>query len=982
MYSDTAEKLKKLTAYEILSAEELGDIHADGILLRHRKSGAVICLLSCDDDNKVFDITFRTPPADSTGVAHIIEHTVLCGSEKFPLKDPFVELVKGSLNTFLNAITYPDKTTYPVASTNDADFRNLMHIYLDAVFRPNIYHEKNIFRQEGWHYELEDTEKPLTVNGVVYNEMKGAFSSADSVLSRETMNALFPDTAYGVESGGDPDVIPELTYEQYLDFHRRYHHPSNSWIYLYGDMDMVETLQFIDEEYLSGYELQPIDSMPAYQKPFEAPQTVRRTFPVTDEEAEDTKGHLSLSFLTGDAFSLKESIAFEVLDYALFSMPGAPVRQALLDAGIGSDVYGEFMDGILQNYFSVVAKDAPESDAERFCEIIRTKLQEQVEQGIDRKSLIAGLNSFEFQYREADFGSYPKGLMYGLSILDTWLYDKNRPFDTLKRLSLYEELRNAADSGYFEELVRTRLLENPHSAMVVLVPETGLLEKKEKELADKLAAYKASLSKEELEQIAAETVSLREWQDEEESEEAIATIPLLSRSDLRREITHFSNIEEKVELPDGRGEVPVVFHDAQTNGILYQELLFDLGHVAEEDLPYLGVLKTMLMNLDTEQHSYLDLNNEINAETGGIGTYFNITEHEKDQDYDLYFAVRGKALYAKAPRMFELMKEVICSTKFDDEKKLREVIAQTRSQQQMSLMQSGNTYAAMRASAYTSGAAAARDRISGIAFYRFLKDLEDHFEERAAQLSEKLAGLAKSIFAGDALLVSCTAEEEGRALLREKLALCVPEEKAGKRERAEVKPYGVLNEGFRTAGQVQFVAACGNYRKAGIPFNGAMHIVRQMLSYEYLWQNVRVQGGAYGCGGYFQKNGYAVFSSYRDPHLKRTYDIYKKVPEYLASFQADERTMTKFIIGTMSGVDQPMSPSTFGAASMRVYLNGVTEEERQKSRNQLLDATTEDIRALAQAAQAALDDCSICVIGGETAIEKDKELFGRIENLL
>ena len=511
--------------YQVLQREKIEDIQSEGWLLRHKKSGARVLLLENQDENKVFHITFRTPPEDSTGVAHILEHSVLCGSREFPLKDPFVELVKGSLNTFLNAMTYPDKTMYPVASCNDQDFQNLMHVYLDAVFYPNIYSQEEIFRQEGWSYQLESLEEPLKYNGVVYNEMKGVFSSAEELLNRKVFDTLFPDNAYGVESGGDPECIPQLTYEQFLDFHRTYYHPSNSYIYLYGNMDMEEKLRWMDEQYLSHFSLQPVDSAIRPQEPFGQMANLTLEYPVGEQESEEENTYLSWSAVVGDGLDVEQGLAFQVLEYALLDAPGAPLKQALLDAGLGKDVIGSYEDGIYQPFFSVMAKNARTEDRERFCQVIHDTLEELAQKGIGKKALLAGINYFEFRFREADYSSYPKGLMYGIDVMDSWLYDEEAPFSYLKQLAHYESLKEKAQGDYFQQLIRERLLNNPHSALVTAVPRRGLAAEQEKKLAEELAQKKASMSQEELQELVRKTAALKEYQEREDSPEAVASIP-------------------------------------------------------------------------------------------------------------------------------------------------------------------------------------------------------------------------------------------------------------------------------------------------------------------------------------------------------------------------------------------------------------------------------------------------------------------------
>ena len=485
---ETMKSLKGLDKYEVIEERHIGDLNSDGYLLKHRKSGAYITLLLNDDENKVFYIGFRTPPKDSTGVAHILEHSVLCGSREFPVKDPFIELAKGSLNTFLNAMTYPDKTVYPVASCNDKDFKNLVHVYLDAVFYPNIYKEEKIFRQEGWHYEMEDTDAPLTINGVVYNEMKGAFSSPDDVVSREVMNGLYPDTTYGLESGGDPEVIPELTYEEFLKFHGKYYHPSNSLIYLYGNLDPEEYLTFLDEKYLSSYETLEVDSAIPLQKPFDKKRCEKCEYSVMEDDIAENETYLTYNIAMGSSLDRELYIAMDVLVHVLCSDPGSPVKQALVDAGIGDEVYSYSETGIAQPYFSITAKNASSAQQEQFVSIIEEELQKIVKHGIDRKALLATLNEFEFRYREADFGSYPRGLMLGLQALDSWLYDKEKPFIHIEANDTLAVLKEKIETSYYEDLVQKYFIDNRHKAVVVVEPVPGLTGKKEEELADRLAA--------------------------------------------------------------------------------------------------------------------------------------------------------------------------------------------------------------------------------------------------------------------------------------------------------------------------------------------------------------------------------------------------------------------------------------------------------------------------------------------------------------
>ena len=973
--------------YELILHQSLEDIHAEGWLLRHKKSGARVMLIPAEDDNKVFNIAFRTPPYDSTGVAHIVEHTVLCGSREFPVKDPFVELVKGSFNTFLNAMTYPDKTMYPVASTNDADFRNLMHVYLDAVFYPNIYREEKIFRQEGWHYELEGKDEPLHYNGVVYNEMKGAFSSADDYLERMTFNALFPDTEYGVESGGDPRNIPDLTYEQYLDFHSKYYHPSNSYIYLYGDMDMDETLMWIDDHYLNNFEQIRVSSKIHFQEPFAEMKVVHDHYPISDEEPEDQNTYLSWNLVMGDPQNVREIIALSVLDTVLFSTAGTPVRQALLDAGIGRDISGGLSDGILQPFYSVIAKNAEEKDADRMIEVIRNTLLAEVEKGIDKKSLLAALNFMEFQFREADYGGYPKGLMYGLVVFDTWLYDDGNPFSSLRQLDAFKWLREQIGTGYFENIVREKFLDNPHSAMVILVPAKGLARERELMTEKKLAAYKASLSEEEIERLIEETKELKEYQKSKDTPEDLECLPMLSRSDIRKEARRFSNIERRLyeDSAPGPKNPKIIFHRTETNGIGYAELRWSIRKVPLEKLSLVALLRNCLGMVDTAEHGYLDLINEIRIKTGGISFDIDFVDSlEEKGSFDIALVARTKAVYEELPFAFDRIREIITSSDFSDEKRIREIIDSRKLTLQMIMQQAGNAVASFRASMSYSKTAVCYDACSGINFYRYIKDLSDNYDEKSAELCRDLAEMAGLLFDPNNLIVSYTSADEGWDALKKSLPAVLDslDTVCPWTEDADVKPVGPFREAFTTAGQVQFVAQAGEFTGIGFTYNGAAAILRQILSFGYLWDNIRVIGGAYGCAGILRRTGDAAFTSYRDPNLKRTLDIYASVPEYLANFDANEKEMTKYIIGTISAIDMPLTPSLFGSMSMRNYLSGLTYEESQKVRDEILGATSEDIRKTADAVQEALRSGAVCVIGSETAVLSEKDLFDKVEPLI
>ena len=966
--------LNTLEAYELLEKKELQDLNSVGYRLRHKKTGAKIALIRNDDENKVFYIGFRTPPKDSTGVAHIVEHTVLCGSDKFPVKDPFVELAKGSLNTFLNAMTYPDKTVYPVASCNDKDFANLMDVYLDAVFHPNIYKYEEIFK--GWHYELESEDAPITYNGVVYNEMKGAFSSPESVLERSILNSLFPDNTYGNESGGDPVDIPDLTYQDYLDFHSKYYHPSNSYIYLYGDMDFAEKLEWIDKEYLSAYDAITLDSAVKEQAAFEKPKEISFPYPIASSESLTDNTYLSYNTVVGNVLDKELYLAFEVLEYALLNAPGAPLKKALIDAGIGKDIMGSYDNGIYQPIFSIIAKNANEEQKEEFLSVIRNVLEDCVKNGISKKSLLAGINSMEFKFREADFGAYPKGLMYGLQCLDSWLYDEKEPFMHIEAIETYAFLKEQTQGRYFEELVQKYLLDNTHVSVVITKPQKGLNAENEKALEEKLAAYKATLSKEEIDSLIADTRHLKEYQEEPSPKEDLEKIPLLKREDLKKEIVKLTNEECEV------AGVPALYHDVFTSGIHYVDFMFDIKHIRQEDLPYVGLLKAVLGYVDTEHYGYADLSNEIDLQTGGISNnILGTADVENIEEYSLKFEVRTKFLEDKTGAALRLVKEILCSSDLDDEKRLYEIIAQSKSRLQMAIGGMGHYMAGMRAMSYFSKTAKISDLTGGIELYKMVADLEEHFEEKKEELKATLKRLVKEIFVRERLMLNITCAGGTTFLEKElqELLESLPSDKT------PVKPQEILcekkNEGFLDASKVQYVSRAGNFVKKGYSYTGTLRILKVIMGYDYLWINIRVKGGAYGCMSGFGKNGDTYFASYRDPKLRATNEIYEKIPEYLKEFDADERDMTKYIIGTISEMDTPLTPISRGRRSLISYLGHITDEELQKERDAVLSGTAEDIRALAPLVQAVLEEQDLCVIGNEETLRAEKEMFMELKNL-
>jgi hypothetical protein len=967
--------LSKLTAYELVEKKELPEVDGTGYVLSHKKTKARVLVVENSDSNKVFTIGFRTPPKDDTGVAHIMEHSVLCGSKNFPVKDPFVELCKGSLNTFLNAMTYPDKTVYPVASLNKKDFHNLMHVYLDAVFYPNIYDREEIMMQEGWHYEFDEESGELVYNGVVYNEMKGVYSNPEQQLFRLVMNALLPDTAYGFESGGDPAYITDLTREAFLDFHKKYYHPSNSYIYLYGDMDTVSELEFIDREYLSDFDYLDIDSTLKPQQDFAEPVHVDKFYSLSEAEDEKDNTYLSYNVTLGRSTDKKLCVAMGVLDDVLVSMPGAPLKKALVDSGICKDVMSSFDDGILQPQFSIIAKNANPEDEDKFINIINETLSGLLDKGLNKKSLLASLNNFEFKHKEANFGRYPKGLMYGLNAFGTWLYDDAQALTLFSMNEVYDELKKQLDTGYFEGLIRKYFIENNNKAYVKLSPKKGLNAIEEKKEKDKLAAHKAALDENGIEDIKKLAEHLKEYQGAEDTQEALKTIPLLEIEDIDKKARTIENT-----FTDVSG-VKVVSHDIFTNGISYLGLNFDITDMADEKLPTAALLCEIFKYVDTEHYNCNELASEIGINTGGIGFTTSVVNKKDLDEYYMHFVVNAKMFDENVSKGMELIGEILFTSKIDDKKRLKEIIAETRSALKNDMVASGHVTAAGRAISYVSPIGVVKELTEGMDYYAYISDLDDNFEEKYEELAASLKSVLSEILTSESLLVSYTGKQDVTKLLGDdldRLSKKLNEKSNAKGEAAVPK---IKNEGIKTASQVQYVAAAGNFLKDGLTYHGALDVLTTIFSYDYLWLNIRVKGGAYGCMCSFSRSGNAYLTSYRDPNLLETYEIYKKAPEYVRNFNCDNRDMTKYIIGAISKLDTPLTPVAEGNFSLISWLMGLEDSDLQRERDEVLSCTTADIQAMAPYVQAIIDADTICVIGNEDKVEKAKDSFKNIVSL-
>lgn len=964
-------------AYELDYEEYLDEIKSSGIILRHKKSGARVCVMSNDDENKVFCAAFRTPPTDSTGAPHIIEHTVLCGSKNYPSRDPFMQLSKGSLNTFLNAMTFPDKTIYPVASCNEKDFINLMNVYMDAVFYPNIYKYRQIFMQEGWHYEMRNADDELKISGIVYNEMKGAISSPDSAIWSDISSNLYPDTAYGVNAGGDPDFIPTLTYEDYIAFHQKYYHPSNSYIFIYGDCDMDERLEWMDKNYLSSFNKIEVDSSLSLQPRFgeREPKRVDAEYSVGGEDEIKDKTYLAYATLAGSNLNVLECRAWDILSSVLLNSDGAPLKKVLIDAGIGEDVWGGYDSHMIEDSFAIVAKNADENDIDKFYSIVIETLKKEVEKGISEKAILAAINRREFDFREDDYGGNPKGLECIVNILQSWLYDDAQAFTYMHTLDDYAELKKRNGTGYYEDLVKKYILESDHSILLRLLPERGFVERKENELKEKLSAYKQSLSREEIDAIVEDTILLEEYQSREATAEELNCVPSLTREDIARETVPYSNIECEV------GGYRAVRHDFESNGITYLEIYFDIGKIPQKYVPYIGLLESILGRTDTAEHSYEDLAVDIKLNTGSLtfGAH-TIRVYGTMDEYRPFFGIYARVLADKIDFAMKTAAEIVTTTKFEDTKRLKNIIAELKSDKQREIMTSGHSVATSRAVSYFSRLECYNQQINGIDFYLFLCNLMENFDKRADELTENLRRVTEYIFNPRNVTVSITSDEAGYRAADESVPYLMkaletfPHESLG--EHDEYVPVK-KNEGILIPSQVQYVARSGNLKLAGLDFNAAYNVVKTAVNIDYIYQQIRVKGGAYGCGCTFGgDSGNLSFYSYRDPKLTETAQVYLGTGDFVREAKYDESELTKFIIGTFSAYERPLLPLTRSHRSIDAYFSGKTYDDLIRERGQMLDITMDEFRSSGDVFDKVCSQGYICAVGNEKKLRDSADMFG------
>ena len=967
--------------FTLVEQNTINEVNGIGRLFIHNGSGAKLYSIENNDDNKVFSISFKTPVNDNMGAAHITEHSVLCGSKKFPIKEPFIELAKGSLNTFLNALTFSDKTMYPVASKNEKDFFNLMDVYLDAVFNPQIYKYKEIFMQEGWHYELDAPENPITYKGVVFNEMKGAFSSPESLLADKVMESLFPDTNYKYDFGGNPDYIPQLSYEKFIDFHKKYYHPSNSYIYLYGNGDINKQLSFINDNYLKFYKKEIINSDISLQKPYGSMLKVESFYPVTENETTQDKTFLTLNYVCGKNTDSECYLALDILEHILLETPASPLKNALSNANIGKDVYGSYDNSIYQPVFNITVKDSNKDKADIFKKVTYDTLNNLVKNGIDKKLIEASINYKEFKLREADYYGYPAGLIYNMKVMDSWLYD-GKPEAHLQYEDSLKKIKSALTSDYFEKLIKKYLLDNTHVSNVILLPKKGILEDKEKKTKEKLEKYKKSLGKEELIHIAEETKILKERQSSPDSSEDLKTIPLLSLEDIEKKayITPTKCIKEN--------NITLLHHDLFTNKIVYMNMYFDISHVSQQNIQYVSLLSSLLGKLATKEHSYIDLSNEININSGGINfTTETFNDNKNIDNYSIRLCMKAKSICEKVPELVKLIIEIINDTIFDDKKRIKELIDERKSRMETFLMDSGHIIAISRLMSHLSNGGYANEEISGLNYYEFLTNIQKNYETMFDEIKNNIERVYESVFSTKNLIISVTCEESTLNNIKDNmnyLKNSIKEKTEADDVRYDKYDFKLkhINEGLIMPSKVQYVAKGYNFRKLGYKYIGSMQVLKTILGYGYLWNKVRVYGGAYGVFAGFQMNGCLYYASYRDPNLKETIDAFDKSSEYIMNFDADKREMTKYIIGTISRLDFPYSASIKGEQSDELFIKNISDKEIQKERDEVLKTEVSDIRKLSELVKDAMKADYLCIVGEGSKIKDNSDMFDTIKDVI
>lgn len=959
--------------YKLIQEKHIKDVNSDCVLLEHEKTGAKVFLMKNDDDNKTFGIGFKTLPKDNTGICHIIEHSVLSGSRKFQTKEPFMDMVKISMATFLNALTFPDKTIYPVSSRNEKDFKNLMDVYMDAVFYPVMKKDRRIFMQEGWHYELENAEDELNIKGVVYNEMKGAYSVPETTLYYRVNNALCPDTVYAMESGGEPYEIPNLTYENFCDFHSRYYHPSNSYIYLYGDCDMEERLEFLDREYLSNFEKEKIDNFEGSQKPFENTKNVFDEYSVSKDEDTKNKTFLAYSSCFGESNGLKDGIIGKLLSEILVDMQGAYLKEALLKANICEDVSSISMESTKFSSFGVYVINSEREYLDKFKEIVENVLREVVKNGIGKEKLIAVLNRTEFSIREL-LNSTTAGVEYFFSIFDTWLYGGS-PMDSLTFDEALSEIReDILNNRLLERVIEEKILNNNHKAFIVLSPSAGLNDKKDLAQKEWLKRYKDSLSQIQIEKIIENTKNLIEYQQTESTEEQKATIPKLKIEDIDKETLKIPNEVEKIE------DITVLKHNIFTSGINYVDICFDLKHISKDEIVYLSLVENLLKSLDKKSMTYKDFSVETFLRCGGVSTAITTLTNAKNREkFVPKFVVSVKFLGEKLKETVELLKVLLKETIFTDKNRIKEEVLSIKGELEQDVLGAGHMYGINRAKSYFSNKACYDERFKGLDYLKFIQDLAENFDDRIDNVLEKMEFVYNRMFKQNETIVNITTTEENFEEIKKAFVECVKEF-----PRFEDISYDFtferenLKEAIATSSDVNYVTFAGDLKKLGIEYSGSFSLLSKILSTTHMHNNIRAIGGAYGAGLSITRDSEMLMFSYRDPNLKSTKETFNSVGKYVSEMEITEEELESFKISLVKDFNPLLTPKHKGYTSMVMYITGSDEKELELYLGQLLNTKLEDLRELGKVIDEVLSQDGFVVVGNTNKIKENSKEFKNI----
>lgn len=966
-------KGENYSGFRLIDKRFVKEVNAECFYFEHIKSEAHLFKIASNDINKTFSIAFKTDPESDYGTPHIIEHSVLNGSKNFPVKSPFDILSKGSLNTYLNALTSANMTQFPVASMNEKDYFNLMHVYLDAVFNPLFYTDSKIFKQEGWHYEMDKIDGPITYKGVVYNEMKGAYSDPTRELNYLTNKFLFPDNGYKYTSGGYPALIPKLTQKMFIEFHKKYYHPSNSYILLYGNADLAKELEFIDKEYLSNYRKETVPQSFPIQKPFNAMKEIETSYSAAEGSNTENQTFLSLSFVVGLNSNRALLMELNTLADVLVNQESGIIRLALQKAGIGKDVRC-YVDAKRQNVFTITVQNANAKDKDKFREIVLRSLKEISESGLDKKSTEGSINQTEFYLREGNTSQ--RGLYYASRVFPGWLFADD-PFMGLEYEKPLTELKAGLSKNHLESIIKNEILGNKHALLLILEPKPGLEKELNTKVEKELQEYKASLSDAEKESLINETKELREYQKREDTPEAVATMPLLERKDINPKSEWYQAQEKNI------AGVPVVHYEDFCNNIIYSGLMFDTRVLPTELVQYSQLLSDILIDQNTQNYSYGDLEKAININTGGIYTFLNtFLEKRNDDNVIPKLFISSRALNSKTGKMLELVSEIINKTRYSDLERMKTILSKAQALAESQVKRNGIAYAQFRNMSYFSKSGMLSELTKGFEYYWFLTDLVTNYNKKSLEISDNLAKTASLIFNKKNLIATVTCSKEDYPAYSqnlEKLIVSLPD------NPVELQNWTFnfekKNEGFLSASKVQYVIKGYDLKKLGYAWNGKINVLSQIISTDWLQNQVRVLGGAYGGFCNFSNSGVALFSSYRDPNLKETLSIYDAIPDYLDKVEIDEKAMTRYIIGTIAAIDKPLTPSGKGELAVKYYVEKTNPEDIQAERDAILSVTLKDIKSMKQMVADMLNQKAFCVYGNEDKIKSQKEIFGSLKNI-